>query len=1116
MALDPHSTPASSPENIYIDEYARKLVEMKRIPWHMPEYTIADVLGFESVRSLRLWVGSLKRKSLDVWQFNAYEDKYFEKSDARYWIIGGTAKPTPKDAGIPQGLTVQEQREVTDVLQRESEAVRFGIGETAFASAETIGRWHTEVMELCFDHPKVFHLHNMISRYHDRAHAERRPSRREIISQFIAQLKRMLQLGVFRLSESAAAGGIEPRVQPPPSSGKRPAPRTAKKPDAVPRQINFKNVTADSSVERQSYEVRTRIAMILMTQCCVSQVNQPKLLAGILRLWGHELVGDLPTRNFAQSMLAEGGVLANSVIGQQILDWGLTGAQDVTACIDAVSIGEWKGEAASLVKPILVAGQRKFVRIATPLLELANGSDDEKQSVLVSSFTDIVDCYNAVNCDREEETGDLPMSLYDVARILGFSCNDHAESVVHNQFAPWVSKILEQRLGVWLSPGRSRAAGGTEDVFTPLWCMRRRGAPVAVRCRYDGDCCPALESVAVADRQTYLHAKATSSQTTRAQLPIEIIDLILQMRYDSPDVLKVRRSKLRNHGMYCQFHSECVVVKDGVKAVSHGEKEAGGVVAQQLAVEARILPQTKYSIAGGQGASAIYSTAKSIGKPKRTHETLSHGALIRAIKEFEHVSHSHFERLLGSRGDMGLLANAGATLTELLDSGAWGAVGFLQKLDAKSGSTNELHSSLYRYARSDVTLAQLRVYQIMHTCVVRPMQTFTQNHSTQANMVSLMHEYKQLLQKLKAVTTLTASLDELPWLGTGEDRTLISVACDPKVLRSDRQADTLLRRRREAMATVMQFDGHADTSKDAQLKIMCATLTQMASGMLQALARMMHPKYGDLWSLTAEQVQQRELHLIPATSDSIERYFGLASWITSSNPNLTRQNANFTLSIIETKLGDKLTDLYLADPKRTDRMLRRARQFKVGFAWQMEKRKRKTLAQRVDEYRQAEAAKARRQAAVAAELVEMQAEARTWTHRELSHRSERKRGRWAGAATAAVPPAVPTVKSLVSDTKAALLRDKPTATENQQNAAAVDMLVRWLTVFSRVHELHKVAALEHVFYAKETGRLRIRGAKTVDTLMQDVAACSAHLEEHGSPTGFLSAAEEGQAQTQSQ
>eukprot|EP01043_Picozoa_sp_COSAG02_P009484 COSAG02_NODE_322_length_24779_cov_14.118233_8_plen_185_part_00 len=129
-------------------------------------------------------------------------------------------------------------------------------------------------------------------------------------------------------------------------------------------------------------DVRTRIAMIMMTQCCVSQVNQPKLLASILKLWGHELVGPLPTRRFAHTMLGEGGVLANSIIGQQILDWGLTGAQDVTACIDAVSIGEWKGEAAALVKPTLVPHpqtgelERKFVRIATPLIELPNGSDE--------------------------------------------------------------------------------------------------------------------------------------------------------------------------------------------------------------------------------------------------------------------------------------------------------------------------------------------------------------------------------------------------------------------------------------------------------------------------------------------------------------------------------------------------------------------------------------------------------------------------------------------------------------------------------------------------------------------------------------------------------------------
>ena len=40
-----------------------------------------------------------------------------------------------------------------------------------------------------------------------------------------------------------------------------------------------------------------------------------------------------------------------------------------------------------------------------------------------------------------------------------------------------------------------------------------------------------------------------------------------------------------------------------------------------------------------------------------------------------------------------------------------------------------------------------------------------------------------------------------------------------------------------------------------------------------------------------------------------------------------------------------------------------------------------------------------------------------------------------------------------------------------------------------------------------------KGEKTLDTLMRDVAACSAHLHTKGSPTGFLTAAEEGQTQS---
>ncbi len=120
---------------------------------------------------------------------------------------------------------------------------------------------------------------------------------------------------------------------------------------------------------------------------------------------------------------------------------------------------------------------------------------------------------------------------------------------------------------------------------------------------------------------------------------------------------------------------------------------------------------------------------------------------------------------------------------------------------------------------------------------------------------------------------------------------------------------------------------------------------------------------------------------------------------------------------------------------------------------------------------------------------------------------------WTRNRIAAIAPAVPTIRSLVADTKAALLQRKPSATENQQTAAAMEMLVRWLTVFHRVHDLHKVASLADVYFKKSTGRLCIKGEKTLDTLMQDVAACSAHLHTKGSPTGFLTAAEEGQAQS---
>ena len=92
---------------------------------------------------------------------------------------------------------------------------------------------------------------------------------------------------------------------------------------------------------------------------------------------------------------------------------------------------------------------------------------------------------------------------------------------------------------------------------------------------------------------------------------------------------------------------------------------------------------------------------------------------------------------------------------------------------------------------------------------------------------------------------------------------------------------------------------------------------------------------------------------------------------------------------------------------------------------------------------------------------------------------------------------VPTVTSLAAEAKAAR-----GGTENQQEEAAKKVLVRWLTVFSKVHELHKVPELAAVFFNTETGRMRIAGEKTLETLIQNVAQCSERLHLHGSPAGF--------------
>jgi hypothetical protein len=82
-------------------------------------------------------------------------------------------------------------------------------------------------------------------------------------------------------------------------------------------------------------------------------------------------------------------------------------------------------------------------------------------------------------------------------------------------------------------------------------------------------------------------------------------------------------------------------------------------------------------------------------------------------------------------------------------------------------------------------------------------------------------------------------------------------------------------------------------------------------------------RHGDLYHLPTDD-KLAALDDIPSTSDAIERYFGLASYLLKRNPNLTKTNLNHQLNIIETRVGSRLAAAYQLHPALVTRMVTRA------------------------------------------------------------------------------------------------------------------------------------------------------------------------------------------------
>jgi hypothetical protein len=226
---------------LYPDEHAQALAELRSCSWHVPEHTVAQLIGFDGdVQNLRAWVRKLKMSGMDIAAFNAYEDKTGGDRE-RWWIIGHL---TPKDAGIL--TTVAEQRTITNILAHEATALRYGINDLSEdqAGAAAVQTWNEVLMDLVFTHPDVFHLRDMLQRFHSAPASRGRPTRRDIANAFTASLRGMLRRGVFSLPEVAAAAaavstpslpavstpstavpGTPPRVESPPPAETPPPPR---------------------------------------------------------------------------------------------------------------------------------------------------------------------------------------------------------------------------------------------------------------------------------------------------------------------------------------------------------------------------------------------------------------------------------------------------------------------------------------------------------------------------------------------------------------------------------------------------------------------------------------------------------------------------------------------------------------------------------------------------------------------------------------------------------------------------------------------------------------------------------------------------------------------------
>ena len=371
-------------------------------------------------------------------------------------------------------------------------------------------------------------------------------------------------------------------------------------------------------------------------------------MCGIAKLLGRTF-DQFPKRTAAQQVLKEVGIGAKAELCAQLLLWlEECGPQTISACIDAASIGEDKYEGIAFVRKYFSEPHNPkqpyvFKRIALGLIDLVNGTDEHKHIKILELMQDCIDCYNFVHEPIE------PVTLVHMAMLVGYTCNDHAESTVPNQFVPWIRKLLTDEVG-------------TRQHYHQFHCL--------------------------------FFKLGRDAQLKRDEYQ-SLADVFLRAVF-SHDYRRIVADKVVRNQYNCGTHRAALMEGGMLTGMSRFEASKGVTLPGAATPAAEPAPPGQRQVKAARGSTLIqnatYTAAKKYGKGKE-HETLTRTKAFSLCRDYAEKAKLYFERVIGPRGASAVSGNAEPTFVMMMEDDDWSMLHMLGAEDAIKKGSNRMHDS---------------------------------------------------------------------------------------------------------------------------------------------------------------------------------------------------------------------------------------------------------------------------------------------------------------------------------------------------------------------------------------------------------------------------------------